>query len=566
MGTKPRLNVNVGILGHIDSGKTSLARAISTAFSTASLDKAPQSASRGITLDLGFSSFLADFPDDVDEETRATYDGAQFTLVDCPGHASLIKTVLGGASIIDMMILVVDANKGVQTQTAECLVVGEITTDRLLVALNKVDTFEEKTREEKVGKIQTKLANVFNKTKFKGCAMLPVSARPGGADSQALDAGGPPPIGVDALKTKLLELIPEVKRKRERGGAFLFAVDHCFPVKGQGTVLTGTTLRGGIKVGDTIEIPHLKLEKKIKSLQMFKNPVESCARGDRLGMCVAGLDAKVLERGFICEPGSVPTFNAAVVSASKIRFFKSAVKCGSKFHVTIGHTTVMATVHFFGDVPKDGTDALVEALEKVCLADGAFDSSKEYKYCEELLTEAEARTIAEEAGDLDVSDAPAFARYALLEFGQPITVPTDELYIASRFDADIHQNTCRLAFHGKLLHHINLEKTPDAISSLRVFKMKSREGSIERVQDERTVIGKGMFKKESDLTAFVGMRVWTPKNERGVIEGGFGKSGKFKVHFPDGTKSEANDKLALRFKKYVFEHDAQAKKMQQTGL
>ena len=116
MGTKPRLNVNVGILGHIDSGKTSLARAISTAFSTASLDKAPQSASRGITLDLGFSSFLADFPDDVDEETRATYDGAQFTLVDCPGHASLIKTVLGGASIIDMMILVVDANKGVQTQ------------------------------------------------------------------------------------------------------------------------------------------------------------------------------------------------------------------------------------------------------------------------------------------------------------------------------------------------------------------------------------------------------------------------------------------------------------------
>ena len=75
-----------------------------------------------------------------------------------------------------------------------------------------------------------------------------------------------------------------------------------------------------------------------------------------------------------------------------------------------------------------------------------------------------------------------------------------------------------------------------------------------------------MFKKESDLTAFLGMRVWTPKNECGVIEGGFGKSGKFKVYFSDGTKSEANDKLALRFKKYVFEHDAQAKKMQQTGL
>jgi len=564
MSRKPRLNVNVGILGHVDSGKTSLARAISETFSTASLDRAPQSAQRGITLDLGFSSFLADFPPGSDAALTEAYDGVQFTLVDCPGHASLIKTVLGGASIIDLMILVVDANKGVQTQTSECIVVGEITTDRLVVALNKIDAFEESAREEKVAKIQAKLATVFAKTKFKGCAILPVSARPGGADSQALDSSGTPPIGIEALKSTLLDVIPEVKRKRDGGGAFLFAVDHCFPVKGQGTVLTGTTLRGGIKVGDTIEIPHLKLEKKIKSMQMFKKPVDSCARGDRLGICIAGLDADALERGLVCEPGTVPTFNAAIVSARKIRFFKGTIKCGSKFHVTIGHTTVMASVQFFGNVPKENQTALADAMASMTLAEVPFDLSKEYKYCDELLTQAEANELIGNSAPSNAFDAPAFATYALLEFEHPITVPTDELYIASRFDTDIHANTCRLAFHGKLLHHMNTERDPSAFRSLRVFKMKSREGSIERVQDERTVIGKGMFKKESDLTSFVGMKVWTSNNECGVIEGGFGKSGKYKVYFSNGIKSEGDGKLVLRFKKYIFERDAP--KMQQTGM
>jgi selenocysteine-specific elongation factor len=529
------------------------------------LDKNPQSAARGITLDLGFSSFTADIPASASDEVKKAYSGVQFTLVDCPGHASLIKTVLGGASIIDLMILVVDANKGIQTQTAECLVVGEITTDRLIVALNKIDSLGEgAVRDEKVEKIKGKLINVFSKTKFKGCAMLPVSARPGGADSQALDSGGDPPIGMDDLKGILLELIPEVSRKRTQGGSFLFAVDHCFPVKGQGTVLTGTTLRGGIKVGDTIEIPHLKLEKKIKSMQMFKKPIDSCVRGDRLGICVAGLDAKVLERGLVCEPGTVPTLHAAVVNVNKIRFFKNQIKGGSKFHVTIGHTTVMATAQFFGDVPKDGENVLVDGFANMSL-DENFDATKEYKYCEELLSQAEAKAAAENATDDDAMDAPAFARYALLEFDQPITVPTDELYIASRFDADIHQNTCRLAFHGKMLQPINTEQNPDAIRALKVFKMKSREGSIERVQDERTVIGKGMFKKESDLTSFIGMKVWTSSNECGTIEGGFGKSGKYKVYFSNGVKGEGNGKLILRFKKYVFEHQS-GRKMEQAGL
>ena len=107
---EPRLlNVNVGILGHIDSGKTSLARALSTTLSTAALDKHPQSVERGITLDLGFSSFTAPLPPRL---AGTPFDAVQITLVDCPGHASLIRTIMGGAQIIDMMLLVIDVTKG----------------------------------------------------------------------------------------------------------------------------------------------------------------------------------------------------------------------------------------------------------------------------------------------------------------------------------------------------------------------------------------------------------------------------------------------------------------------
>jgi len=144
------LNVNVGIMGHVDSGKTTLVRSLSTLLSTAALDKHPQSQQRGITLDLGFSAFTLPLPPHLEELVSSDYDALQFTLVDCPGHASLIRTILGGAAIIDMIILVIDATKGIQKQTVECIVIAEIATDNLIIALNKVDLFEEEEREEKI--------------------------------------------------------------------------------------------------------------------------------------------------------------------------------------------------------------------------------------------------------------------------------------------------------------------------------------------------------------------------------------------------------------------------------
>ena len=147
------LNINVGILGHVDSGKTSLSRALSSTASTNAFDKNPQSKERGITLDLGFSSFLTSLPAQL---AGGAYSQMQVTLVDCPGHASLIRTIIGGAQIIDLMLLVIDVTKGIQTQTAECLVIGEILNDTLIVVLNKTDMLPEAGREEKLSKMKVR--------------------------------------------------------------------------------------------------------------------------------------------------------------------------------------------------------------------------------------------------------------------------------------------------------------------------------------------------------------------------------------------------------------------------
>ncbi|ROT64706.1 hypothetical protein C7M84_017337 [Penaeus vannamei] len=154
------LNFNVGVLGHVDSGKTSLAKALSTVASTACFDKNPQSKERGITIDLGFSSFLVDPSDGIRD---AGYEKTQFTLVDCPGHASLIRTIIGGAQIIDAMMLVVDVTKGMQTQTAECLVIEK--------------------QKAGIEKMTKKILLTLQQTKFANAKVIAVAAKPGGPEA-----------------------------------------------------------------------------------------------------------------------------------------------------------------------------------------------------------------------------------------------------------------------------------------------------------------------------------------------------------------------------------------------
>ena len=173
----PKLhNINVGILGHVDSGKTTLAKALSTVSSTACFDKHPQSKERGITIDLGFSSFSLPLTCSSGDTTDG--DRIQFTLVDCPGHSSLIRTVVGGANIIDFALLIIDITKGLQAQSAECILIAEILEIPLLVILNKTDLLpsgpEGATR---INLLRKRLKKKFESTRWPNVEMVPVAAR-----------------------------------------------------------------------------------------------------------------------------------------------------------------------------------------------------------------------------------------------------------------------------------------------------------------------------------------------------------------------------------------------------
>lgn len=240
------LNFNIGVLGHVDSGKTSLAKALSTIASTACFDKNPQSKQRGITLDLGFSSFTIQSNETLKQNG---YDFVQYTLVDCPGHASLIRTIIGGAQIIDMMFLVIDITKGIQTQTAECLIIGEICCSKMLIVLNKLDLVQENKRDSTIEKISKRLLKTLENTKFADSPIVAVAAslqtENSDSDKSMLNLN----ILIDTLKQ--MTFMPS---RNEQNGPFLYSVDHCFTIKGQGTVMTGTILNGNIKINDVIRI------------------------------------------------------------------------------------------------------------------------------------------------------------------------------------------------------------------------------------------------------------------------------------------------------------------------
>ncbi|CAL8335559.1 unnamed protein product [Lota lota] len=515
------LNFNVGVLGHVDSGKTSLARALSSTASTAAFDKNPQSRDRGITLDLGFSSFTVDLPDHLRDSCGDQYDSLQFTLVDCPGHASLIRTIIGGAQIIDLMVLVVDVVRGLQTQTAECLLIGELTCPSMVVVLNKTDLLPPAKRQSAIEKMTKRLQKTLENTRFKDCPVIAVAVKPGGPDAPETDKPQGVPELIELLKTQTY------RPNRDPHGSLLMAVDHCFSIRGQGTVMTGTILQGALAVNDTVEIPTLKVTKKVKSMQMFRTPVSTAMQGDRVGVCVTQFDPKLLERGVVCGPGSLRSLHAAVISARKIAYFRGSLSTGAKFHVTVGHDTVMAKVTFFGLL------AASPSSDPAPL-DTLFTYEREYLYQESY--------VGGQGADPE--------QWALLEFERPVTCPSLCLVIGSKLDTDIHANACRLAFQGRLLEGFQDKAYGEtALPRLRICKMKHKEGQVERVTDDYTVIGRSLFKKETNLQLFVGLKVALSTGEAGVIEGGFGQSGKYKIRVSDGLRPETKLLLCSASKK-----------------
>jgi selenocysteine-specific elongation factor len=523
-------NVNCGVLGHIDSGKTSLCRVLHQVASTASMDKNPQSQERGITLDLGFSSFF--LPDPAE-----TNKGIEVTLVDCPGHASLIRTVLAGAQIIDVCILVVDAKKGFQTQTAECLVIAEILVPKLLIVVNKIDLIPREERDEYLVGFDTKLKRVMSKTRFtENVPIVHVSSSLG--------------LGIKEAKDALSTIIGEPPA-RDPSGKLHFSFDHCFSVRGQGTVFTGTMLSGTVQKGQIVSLPNYQLTGEIRSIQKFRKSVNSASQGDRIGLCIPGIDSGNLERGDIyATVNPLISTNLQIFCIKKIKYFKLKLN-QSKLHLTLGHEHAMGLPYFFRPISPDfdqtSPSSSPSNLSKSSLQCGSLLAELDgiYDRARALITSPDQRF--EFIPDIDECELKENEfLFCVILFSKFVKCETAALLIASKLDLDEDHSGCRLAFFGRGV------PTDRTFLTTRVMKYKKKEGLLDRYQGDDTFLIRGLLtKKNSDPSKIVGLPVrHDASGISGKIESTFGKSGLLKVRFNSSLPhNSVGSKVVLEMEK-----------------
>ena len=517
-------NVNCGVLGHVDSGKTALCRSLHEIASTASMDKHPQSRERGITIDLGFSSFML--------ASTGTGVRTQITLVDCPGHASLLKTVLAGAQIIDMCVLVLDARKGFQAQTVECVVIAEIVTTRLIVAVNKIDLIDVSERASYITKMESGIRKAMGNTVFgPGLPIVFVSATE--------------TLGLGVLTDTMSRLLDDPPR-RDSTGCFNFAFDHCFSLKGQGTVFTGTILSGEVRKGQKVALNGNEAG-EVRSIQMFRCPVTSASQGDRVGLGVPGISANGRERGELCDPNATfETGNIVLSVIQRVKQFKGMLD-NSKLHITTGHTQCMASPIFLrlGDkvtyesLKSGGSD---DRSHRGCLGSGYLAKQLDiqwesvYRYLQET---AEINLL----DDFDEvhPDEPILC---LLLLDRRIKFRYQSLFVASRLDLNDDHKGCRIAFFGRVVH-VNLKHF-----QAKVIKEKVKIGRVERIIDATSCLVSGLMRKGGDISRVSGLRVINPRiRSTGVIESSFGKSGLVKVLFESGIDCDSlGDSISLKTK------------------
>ena len=537
------LNINIGILGHVDSGKTSLSKLLSSIASTAAFDKNPQSKERGLTLDLGFSALYLKtpislkkyFPNNIKLNKS---DFIQITIVDCPGHASLIKTVIAGSSIIDTMILVIDAIKGIQTQTVECIVLSEILCEKITIAFNKIDLLKNDNEIKiKIGKLE----NIFSKSKFgNDISIIPISTL--NKDDNAIK---------NLLKSVLLCINFENLDNKNNDNLLAF-IDHCFKIKNKGTIITGTIIKGSVKVNDEVFFPELMDKKQVKEIQIFKKSVKFANKGDRVGMLIKNLDNDKLERTIICSPSSNECIltEGGLFFIKKIKLFKSELISGNKYYLMIGNQGVNAKCLFFSN--NDEKD-IFNIFDMKNIKNSKIDINKfynkEYSYIPEIKVE--------ENNEYEL---------AFIKFDQKTIIPNNMIFLGSKIDIDITQKTNRLAFYGKMFDN-NIKNIVD---KLKIFKMKVKEGKILRlVDDDKIAIVKGLFKKDNINISndFIGKEVNIKEDEKkeivGKILSTFGQSGKIKIEFNEILSNiklkdlDGNDityknfNIELSYKKYI---------------
>lgn len=293
--TKP--HVNVGTIGHVDHGKTTLTAAITKVSAERGMaefkaydqiDNAPEERERGITIATAHVEY--------ESEKR------HYAHVDCPGHADYVKNMITGAAQMDGAILVVSANDGPMPQTREhILLARQVGVPYIVVFLNKVDMVDDP---ELLELVELEIRELLSKYNFPG-DQIPIVK---GSALKALE-GDTSPIGVPAILELLQKLdayIPEPKRDIDQ--PFLMSVEDVFSIQGRGTVATGRVERGIVKVGEDVELVGLRDTTKttVTGIEMFRKLLDEGRAGDNLGCLLRGLKREEVERGqVIAKPGSI---------------------------------------------------------------------------------------------------------------------------------------------------------------------------------------------------------------------------------------------------------------------
>ena len=313
-------HVNIGTIGHVDHGKTTLTAAITMALASASgkqgkkyddIDSAPEEKARGITINTAHVEY--------ETETR------HYAHVDCPGHADYVKNMITGAAQMDGAILVVSGADGPMPQTKEHLLLAkQVGVPSIVVFLNKEDQVDD---EELLELVELEIREMLDTYDFpgdsvpivKGSALMALQALTESSD--ILRGSNPWVDKILTLMDNVDEYIPTPERETDK--PFLMAVEDVFSITGRGTVATGRVERGGVKIGDVVEIVGLRETRSttVTGLEMFQKMLQESIAGDNVGMLLRGIQKADIQRGMvIAQPGSITphvSFEAQVYVLTK---------------------------------------------------------------------------------------------------------------------------------------------------------------------------------------------------------------------------------------------------------
>ena len=364
--TKP--HVNVGTMGHIDHGKTTLTAAITKVLSEASggpayafdeIDKAPEEKERGITISISH----------VEYET----ENRHYAHVDMPGHADYIKNMITGAAQVDGAILVVSAADGPMPQTREhVLLARQVGVPSIVVALNKVDMVDD---EELLELVELEVRELLSEYEFPGddIPVMPVSAL------KALEGDADAAEKILALMAEVDSFVPEPERDTDK--PFLMPIEDVFSITGRGTVVTGKIESGVIHVGDSMEIVGIKDTQTTTctGVEMFRKLLDEGQAGDNVGLLLRGIGKEEVERGqVLAAPGSITPhseFEATMYVLTKDeggrhKPFFSNYRPQFFFRTTDVTGTISLPEGTEMCMPGDNTDMSVELIAPIAMDEG----------------------------------------------------------------------------------------------------------------------------------------------------------------------------------------------------